>query len=95
MQRQPAWIEVKARMLDSLVIVCEAGTPWLTDDGVRLMPDSEEAWMQLFHEFCRLLDEVGLQYFVVPRTMLDLSERAEFVRARWVEKLDSNKHDQV
>ncbi|KAI8648969.1 AAA-28 domain-containing protein [Fusarium keratoplasticum] len=93
MQRQSAWIEVKARMSASLIVVCEAGTPWLTDDGVRLMPDNEEAWMQLFHEFCGLLDEVGLQYFVVPRTMLDLSERAQFVRARWVERGDSTKHD--
>ncbi|KAI8710489.1 AAA-28 domain-containing protein [Fusarium sp. LHS14.1] len=81
MQRQSAWIEVKARMSASSIVVCEAGTPWLTDDGVRLMPDNDEAWMQLFHEFCGLLDEFGLQYFVVPRTMLGLSERAQFVRA--------------
>ncbi|KAI8676078.1 hypothetical protein NCS56_00494700 [Fusarium sp. Ph1] len=60
MQRQSAWIEVKARMSASLIVVCEAGTPWLTDNGVRLMPGNEEAWMQLFDEFCGLLDEVGL-----------------------------------
>ncbi|KAF4456654.1 P-loop containing nucleoside triphosphate hydrolase [Fusarium albosuccineum] len=79
MQRQPSWIEDKARMTDSLIVVCEAGTPQLADDGVRLMPVSEEAWMQLFDEFCGLLYEVGLQYVVVPRTMLDLSERADFL----------------
>lgn len=95
MQRQPAWIEVKARMTDSLIVVCEAGTPWLTDDGVRLMPDSEEEWIQLSHEFCKLLDEFGLQYIVVPPTMLDLSERVEFVREKWAERWDYAKHDQV
>ncbi|RGP81430.1 p-loop containing nucleoside triphosphate hydrolase [Fusarium longipes] len=46
MQLEPAWMEVKDRMAKSLIVVCEAGTPWLMDDGVRLMPGSEEEWMQ-------------------------------------------------
>lgn len=87
MQRLPAWIEVKTRMENSLVVVCEAGTPWLMDDGVRLMPDNEGAWMKLSRDFCDLLDETGFSYCVVPRAMLDLSERAAFVLARWEERL--------
>jgi hypothetical protein len=66
--------------------VCEAGTPWLMDDGVRLMPDSEDAWMKLSRDFCELLDATGFRYCVVPRTMLDLSGRAEFVLAKWEER---------
>ncbi|KAF4959412.1 hypothetical protein FSARC_10737 [Fusarium sarcochroum] len=95
MQRQSAWVEVKARMERSLIVVCESPTPWLKDDGVRLMPDSDEVWTQLFQESCRLLDEVGIQYVVVPRTMLDLTARVEFVHARWVERRESTKRDEV
>jgi nicotinamide riboside kinase len=86
MQQLPAWVEVKARMEKSLIVVCEAGTPWLMDDGVRLMPDSEDAWMKLSRDFCDLLDETGFGYCVVPRTMLELLERAQFVLAKWEER---------
>jgi nicotinamide riboside kinase len=84
MQQQSCWVEVRKRMMSSLVIVCEAGTPWLMDDGVRLMPDSAEAWMQLSSEFCELLDQVGIAYVVIPRTMLGLSDRSDFVRTEWI-----------
>ncbi|KAI1027810.1 hypothetical protein LB503_011874 [Fusarium chuoi] len=86
LQQLPAWKEVKTRMERSLIVVCEAGTPWLMDDGVRLMPGSDKEWMQLFHAFCELLDEVGFEHCVVPRTVLDISERAEFVWAKWTER---------
>ncbi|RKK10808.1 hypothetical protein BFJ66_g16462 [Fusarium oxysporum f. sp. cepae] len=89
MQLEPTWMEVKARMANSLIVVCEAGTPWLVDDGVRLMPGSEDEWMQVFRDFCGLLNDVGFEYSVVPRTMLDLEKRAEFIRARWVERRQS------
>ena len=85
LQREPAWREVEARMANSLIVVCEAGTPWLMDDGVRLMPGSEQEWMQVFRDFCGLLEDVGFEYVVLPRIMLDLKERAEFIRARWTE----------
>ncbi|KAF4956900.1 hypothetical protein FGADI_3503 [Fusarium gaditjirri] len=89
LQQLPAWKEVKMRMERSLVVVCEAGTPWLMDDGVRLMPGSDKEWMQLFHDFCRMLDEVGLGYCVVPRTVLDISERAALVWTKWIERRQS------
>ncbi|KAF5640835.1 P-loop containing protein [Fusarium sp. NRRL 52700] len=86
LQQLPAWNEVKARMEMSLVMVCEAGTPWLMDDGVRLMPGSDKEWIQVFHDFCQMLGKVGLEYCVVPRTVLDISERAEFVWGKWTER---------
>ncbi|KAH7267820.1 AAA domain-containing protein, partial [Fusarium redolens] len=89
LQKLPAWKKVKARMESSLILVCEAGTPWLMDDGVRLMPGSDKEWMQLFHDFCELLDDIGLEYCVVPRTMLYLSKRADLVRAKWTERRQS------
>ncbi|KAF5249569.1 hypothetical protein FANTH_5162 [Fusarium anthophilum] len=89
LQQLPAWKDVKARMERSLIVVCEAGTPWLMDDGVRLMPGSDGEWMQIFHDFCEMLDGVGLEYCVVPRAVLDISERATFVWARWTERRQS------
>lgn len=73
----------------SLIVVCEAGTPWLIDNGVRLMPGSDKEWIQLFHDFCEMLDEVDLEYCVVPRTVLDISEWAELVWAEWTERQQS------
>jgi nicotinamide riboside kinase len=89
LQQLPAWREVKARMERSLIVVCEAGTPWLMDDGVRLMPGSETEWMQVFDDFCEILDEVGLDYSAVPRTVLDISARAELVWTKWTERRQS------
>ncbi|KAF4502471.1 P-loop containing nucleoside triphosphate hydrolase [Fusarium agapanthi] len=89
LQQLPAWKDVKTRMERSLIVVCEAGTPWLMDDGVRLMPGSDNEWMQIFHDFCEILNGVDLEYFVVPRTVLDISERAGFVWARWTERRQS------
>jgi len=89
LQQLPAWKEVKARMDTSLIVVCESGMPWLTDDGVRLMPGSEDEWMQTFYSFCEMLGELGLEYCVVPRTVLDISERAALVWARWNERRQS------
>ncbi|KAI1015763.1 hypothetical protein LB505_011984 [Fusarium chuoi] len=89
LQQLPVWKEVKTRMERSLMVVCEAGTPWLMDDGVRLMPGSDDEWMQTFYNFCEMLDELGLEYCVVPRTVLDISERAELVWAKWTERRQS------
>ncbi|EKJ72483.1 hypothetical protein FPSE_07364 [Fusarium pseudograminearum CS3096] len=89
LQQLPAWIDVKDRMENALIVVCEAGTPWLMDDGVRLMPGSHDEWMAVFDDFFGLLDQVGFEYCIIPRTMLDLSERADFIRMKWNAKRES------
>ena len=53
------------------------------------MPGSDKEWMQLFHDFRGMLDEVALEYCVVPRTVLDISERAELVWAKWTGRRQS------
>ncbi|KAL6922966.1 hypothetical protein FSHL1_000238 [Fusarium sambucinum] len=83
LQQLPVWAEIKERMEHSLIVVCEAGTPWLTDDGVRLMPDSNDEWMAVSHDFCTLLDQLDLKYSILPKTMLDLSRRASFIWGEW------------
>lgn len=53
------WLELRERMGKSVVIVCEAGADWLTDDGVRLMPESREDWIGFHELFCSCLDKWG------------------------------------
>lgn len=76
------WAELKGRMANSLIVLCEAGN-WLEDDGVRLMPDHKEDWVNFHDMFCTFLDEVGLQYQLVPSSMEDLSSRVSFVVSNW------------
>jgi len=76
------WSELKDRMTNSLVVLCEAGT-WLVDDGVRLMPENKQDWIQFHAMFYTFLDEIGLQYHLVPCAMEDLSNRVSFVVSKW------------
>ncbi|PKS11170.1 hypothetical protein jhhlp_002931 [Lomentospora prolificans] len=81
------WIKVIDRMKSSLVIVCEAGVTWLRDDGVRLMPEDQNDWVHFHSMFCETLDEVGLEYCVLPADIEDISERVGFVIAKWVRRI--------
>lgn len=82
--RQSAeWLQLEERMKDSLVIVCQAGADWLLNDGVRLMPENREAWIQFDRLFCSCLDEWGFGYELVPCTLTDIDKRVEFVLERW------------
>jgi len=77
--RSSDWVELRERMQRSLIVVCEAGASWLTDDGVRLMPASMDEW-RAFHElFCRILCRMGLDFVVLPSAVADLGDRVEFV----------------
>ncbi|EPE27934.1 P-loop containing nucleoside triphosphate hydrolase [Glarea lozoyensis ATCC 20868] len=83
LRQSTEWLQLEERMKNSLVIVCQAGADWLLDDGVRLMPENREAWIQFDRIFCSCLDEWGLEYDVVPFTLTDIDERVEFVLKRW------------
>ena len=77
------WRELKERMGHSLIIVCEAGTDWLIDDGVRLMPEDKADWTAFHDIFCSSLNEAGLDYAVLPCKMKDIAERVKFVLGCW------------
>jgi predicted ATPase len=77
------WLELRDRMRESVIVVCEAGADWLTDDGVRLMPESREDWIDFHQLFCRCLDELGLNYEVLPCGTTSLRERVSFVLWKW------------
>ena len=77
------WQSVEKRMRGGLVVVCEAGSDWLIDDGVRLMPIDKEDWMQMHQLFCQLLEEIGIEYVVLPSHINSLTKRVAFVIERW------------
>lgn len=77
------WKVLEQNMRASLVVVCEAGTDWLKDDGVRLMPESREDWMDFHIKFCNFMVERGIPFVVLPNTMTKLENRVEFVAKLW------------
>lgn len=78
------WRVLKGRMAESLIVVFEPGMDWLTDDGVRLMPRDREEWVFFHRLFCQFLDDQGLHYVVLPKDMVDIRERVDFVLTEWV-----------
>lgn len=78
-----AFIELKERLQNSLVIICEAGADWLIDDGVRLMPTSKDDWVAFHSLFCTSLEAAGVKYFVLPYSMTGSTERVDFVIGKW------------
>ncbi|KAH8685276.1 AAA domain-containing protein [Ilyonectria robusta] len=78
-----AWQELRWRMSTSLILVCEAGTNWLVDDGVRLMPQDRDDWIGVHREFCQVLEIVGLPYDVIPCTLARIDDRTAFVWSKW------------
>lgn len=77
------WSELGKRMRQNLVIVCEAGADWLIDDGVRLMPESNDDWIAFHQLFCRCLVEWGVKYEVLPVSVTGIGERVSFVVEKW------------
>ncbi|KUI73628.1 hypothetical protein VM1G_09231 [Cytospora mali] len=74
--------QLKARMQEGRIIVCEPVADWLKDDGTgfRPIPKSKEHWFAIHQEFCQLLDDLGWNYEVLPSGMTSLEERVAFVR---------------
>ncbi|KAK4153030.1 hypothetical protein C8A00DRAFT_15743, partial [Chaetomidium leptoderma] len=80
------WKELRARMRRAVVVVCEAGAGvegWLTDDGVRLMPEDLGEWVGFHDVFCEFLEAEGVPYEVLPAGVGGHGERVEWVVERW------------
>ncbi|KAL2164902.1 hypothetical protein VTH06DRAFT_198 [Thermothelomyces fergusii] len=83
------WAELKERMRQSVVVICEVGTGvagWLKDDGVRLMPVDLEEWTGFHRTFCEFLDGEGVPYEVLSADIGAHEERVDFVVKRWEER---------
>ncbi|KAF1948167.1 hypothetical protein CC80DRAFT_530120 [Byssothecium circinans] len=74
------WKELERRMKAGVVMLCEAGCSWLTDDGTRLMPDDIEQWMRLDSAFREQLAVRDIRYTVVPKDVVNLEARVQLVQ---------------
>jgi predicted ATPase len=85
--RSLEWAELRERLSRSLIVVCEAGSDWLVDDGsgIRIMPGDREEWVDIHTEFCELLDSLDLKYEVLPCGVTSLRERVDFVLEKHID----------
>ena len=86
LRKEEAWQDVEKRIREGLVIVCGVGGEWLVDDGIRLMPRNRDDWVEIQSVFCSLLDELGLQYTILPSSVRDLGSRVDFVIEQWTNR---------
>jgi hypothetical protein len=56
-----AWRELRARTMDSLVVVCEPVRGWLKDDDVCILPKDYADCMKVHNLFCSLLSALSSQ----------------------------------
>ena len=83
LRQEEAWQDVEKRIRKGLVVLCGVGGEWLIDDGVRLMPENRDDWAEIQTVFCSLLDELGMQYTILPSSVRDLDRRVDFVIEQW------------
>lgn len=85
LSQTPELAELKARMQEGRVIVCEPVADWLKDDGTgfRPIPEDKEQWFAVHEEFCELLNDLGWEYEVLPSTMTHHEDRVAFVLSTW------------
>ena len=74
-----AWQTLEKKMRKGLIVLCESGCSWLTDDGTRLMPQDLEEWARFDGTFRELFSARNLEYVLVPRDMVDIQARINLV----------------
>ncbi|OAL32196.1 hypothetical protein AYO20_07964 [Fonsecaea nubica] len=78
-----AWEELRKRMDQAIVILCEPVPPWLFDDGVRLMPEDMSEWLDLHKTFIDLLCQSEIEFELLPATLTSIEKRTAFVVEQW------------
>ena len=77
------WLELETRMKEGIVFVCEAGTTWLHDDGVRYMPTNLDDWNRVDATFRAILARRDISYVVIPNVLENLQDRVDLVKRTW------------
>ena len=76
----PEWLALEHHMQEGLVFLCEAGCPWLVDDGTRLMPKDAGEWHRVDKAFRSLLDTRGIKFHVIPADLTAIEDRVAMVQ---------------
>jgi AAA domain len=77
------WGQLKGRMREAVVVVCQPVVGWLFDDGVRLIPRDEAEWIRTHELFCSLMRTLDIEFVVLPAEIRQLASRVEFVMKCW------------
>ncbi|KAJ4288054.1 hypothetical protein N0V90_012071 [Kalmusia sp. IMI 367209] len=88
-----AWKELEGRMKEGIVFLCEAGSSWLVDDGIRLMPTGLEEWMYVDMAFRELLAVRQIGYMIIPKDLASLAERVRVVREQIILRENESQMD--
>ncbi|EXJ72718.1 uncharacterized protein A1O5_03865 [Cladophialophora psammophila CBS 110553] len=78
-----AWAALRKTMRQGVVILCEPVPRWLSDDGVRLMPQDTREWFELHQAFIDLLRLSDIGFVLLPATCNSIEERVAFVLEKW------------
>lgn len=70
---------VATRMQDGIVFLCEAGCDFLTDDGIRLMPENLKQWLLVNTTFDEILQTLGIDRILIPKGVIGLDQRVKIV----------------
>lgn len=82
----PAWVRLRERMQQAIVVLCEPVPAWLSDDGVRLMPKDNTEWTELHGIFVNLLQESDITFYSLSATLTHIEQRVDFVLDIWRKK---------
>lgn len=77
--QSPAWQSLEHNMREGVVILCESGCSWLTDDGTRLMPRDVDEWRRFDRAFVELLRQSNIEYTLLSKDMVSIEERVDLV----------------
>ncbi|KAF3941905.1 hypothetical protein ABW19_dt0203725 [Dactylella cylindrospora] len=77
------WQVLRTRMTGAVVILCPPRKEWLQDDGVRLMANDWQEWLEVHQLFEKLLERCGISYVTIPEELSELPDRVGFVLQRW------------
>ncbi|KAF7198105.1 hypothetical protein HII31_00461 [Pseudocercospora fuligena] len=72
-----SWKALEPRMRAGTVLLCEAPSPWLDDDGIRWVPSAAEDWVLHDAMFRKELSNAGLEYKIVPKEVTDIKDRVK------------------
>lgn len=72
-----SWRALEPRMRAGTVLLCEAPSPWLDDDGIRWVPSAGEDWALHDAMFRRELSNANLEYNIVPKAVTDIKDRVK------------------
>jgi nicotinamide riboside kinase len=95
LESSPEWHYLRDQMKKALVILCQPHREWLVDDGTRLMAKTWEEWESVHLTFMQVLDANEITFHMIPKEVIDLDERVDFVLDLWDSRIREDQSTSV